>query len=88
MAQGNPILPPISTPLNEMGVMNSLWSSWFTLVYQILYANLRVALSIPNNTTTAIAQVEPVKGMIVFDSTLNVFKGYDGTQWVTFDTTP
>ena len=36
-------------------------------------------------TATEIAALTAVTGMIVFDSTNGVFKGYDGAAWQTFD---
>lgn len=52
------------------------------------YPHGRLMHRVPRLTTaqkTALAS--PVGGMIVFDTTLNAFSGYDGTAWKTFTVT-
>lgn len=70
------------------GAFTALWAAWFNQLYQIYSKNLQISLGVPNNSTTAIAQLDPGPGDVVFDSTLNKWKGWNGTDWEIFTTTP
>lgn len=79
-------LPPIYDPITAQGYeLSNVWRDYLSRIMDTLNEYLSEnGMFIPRLTQDEIKKINPTRGQVVYNLTVNAFQGYEGNQWKTF----